>query len=213
MIYKFFEEKVPEGGLTYEEYIFNWEKEIADFKAKNASEKEKKYNEYKKLNLQRTKRIEKQYNVSDELKEILKAVDKDQLWLVITENWCGDSAQNLPIIAKIADENLRINLRIIGRDSHLDIMDNFLTNGARSIPKLVVFDKEGNELFQWGPRPKKLQNLFYKLKDEGIEKNKIYAKLHLWYPKYGIEEIEKEFIKLIHNSFHHQDKEVHKRLN
>jgi Sec-independent protein translocase protein TatA len=151
MAYKFFEEKIPENGLTYGEYIHNWEKEISAFKVEDASEKEKKNNEYKKLNLQRTRRVEKQYKVSSELKEALKTIDEEQLWMVITENWCGDSAQNLPIIAKIAGESPMINFKIIARDSHLNIIDNFLTNGTRSIPKLVAFDKNGNELFQWGP--------------------------------------------------------------
>jgi Thioredoxin len=211
MAYKFFEEKILQSGLSYESYMQNWKKEIADFNPENASEKEKKDNEYKKLNLQRSKRLGKYYNVSNELKEMLKSIEDIQIWMVITENWCGDSAQNLPLIAKIAYENPNINLKIIGRDSHLDIIDNFPTNGTRSIPKLVAFNKKEDELFQWGPRPKKLQDLFYKFKNEGVEKNKIYKQLHVWYPKYGVEEVEKEFIVLIHNSSYHQDQAVDRK--
>lgn len=197
MSYKFFDDGIARNGLTYEEYILEWENVIANFDAENSTEKEKKNNEYKKLNFQRTKRVEKQYNVSTELKKLIQEINEDQLWMIITENWCGDSAQSLPVIAKIANENPKISLRILKRDSYLDIMDLFQTNGTRGIPKLVAFDKEGNELLNWGPRPKLLQDLFDKLKDEGIEKKKIYEELHVWYPKFGIDEIEKEFIMML----------------
>jgi hypothetical protein len=74
--------------------------------------------------------------------------------MVITETWYGDSAQNLPIIAKAAELNNKIDLRILLRDSNIDIIDHYLTNGqSRSIPILVAFDLDGNELFKWGPRP------------------------------------------------------------
>lgn len=200
MAHKFFEDKVPHNGMTYEDFIEKWEQQISNLDKNKSSEQDAKLDEYKKLNLQRTRRVESNYEVSDELKEELEKIEEPQIWMVITENWCGDSAQNLPVIAKIAKENSKINFRIILRDSHPDIMDKYLTNGSRSIPKLVVFDEEGNELFQWGPRPKVLQDLFYKLRDEGMEKNKIYEQLHAWYPKHGAEEMEKEFLELIDKS-------------
>lgn len=101
--------------------------------------------------------------------------------MVITESWCGDSAQNLPVISKIARLNSNIALRIILRDSNLDIMDNYLTNGvSRSIPILVAFDMDGNEIFRWGPRPKPAMQLVKKFRERGIVKEEYYKKLHLW---------------------------------
>jgi glutaredoxin-related protein len=117
--------------------------------------------------------------------------------MVITENWCGDSAQNLPYLAKISKLNNNIKLRIILRDSHPEIMDSYLTNGTRSIPKLVVFDAEGNERFSWGPRPMEVQKLFSQWKAEGIVKPELYEKLHLWYSKDKGKSIEKEILQLI----------------
>ena len=88
---------------------------------------------------------------------------------MITESWCGDSAQNLPVIAKLAQLNSNIDFKIVLRDSNLEFMDLHLTNTSRAIPKLVVFDENNNELFQWGPRPVEAQNLFSRLKNDGIE--------------------------------------------
>ncbi len=197
MAHKFFEEKRAHNGLTYTEYMKNTIEEIENTNTESLNEKDKKTLEYKKLNLQRSTRIEKHYTPSVELKEIIESISEPQLWMVITENWCGDSAQNLPYIAAAAALNPKINFRIILRDSNPDIMDLYLTNGNRSIPKLVVFDEEGNELFQWGPRPKAAQDLFINLKNDGTPKLEIYEKLHLWYGRNRGAEIEKELIELV----------------
>ena len=47
------------------------------------------------------------------LRDEIDKIEDNQLWMVITENWCGDSAQNLPYIARIASLNKKIELRII----------------------------------------------------------------------------------------------------
>ncbi len=181
MAYQFFKDKRPHNGFTYPEYSKKFKDEIEKTNPENLSEEDKKLFEYKKLNFLRTQRIEKSYNVSDELKkEILNIKDK-QLWMVITETWCGDSAQNLPYIAKAAALNDKIDFRIVLRDSNADIMDLYLTNGTRSIPKLVAFNPDGDELFTWGPRPKAAQDLIIQWKSEGIVKPELYEKLHLWY--------------------------------
>jgi hypothetical protein len=117
--------------------------------------------------------------------------------MVITESWCGDSAQILPIIAKAASLNPKIIFEIVLRDSNLEIMDCYLTNGTRSIPKLVVFDEMGNELLQWGPRPKVAQAILSNLKKEGIAPPLLYDKLHLWYGRDRGKEIEREIIELL----------------
>ena len=120
-----------------------------------------------------------------------------QLWMVITEPWCGDSAQNLPYIAKISGLNGNIDLRIVLRDSNPDIMDEYLTNGTRSIPKLVAFNSEGDELFTWGSRPKAAQELVLKLREEGIVKPELYEKLHLWYGRNKGRDLESEFTEIL----------------
>ena len=161
---------------------------------------ELKFFEYRKLNLQRTNRLEKTFVPSDSLINLIDKIDKHQTWVVITESWCGDSAQNLPIIAKVAALNDNINLRIVLRDDNLEIMDQYLTNGSRSIPKLVVFDQENNELFQWGPRPAEAQNLYNRLKNEGVEKSEINKELQLWYGRNRGKEVERELIALLNEA-------------
>lgn len=143
----------------------------------------KKLHGYTKLNLQRMSRVEKTFTVSDELQHLLSSIKTRQNWIVITEGWCGDSAQNLPVLAKIAKVNPLIELQIIERDENLDIMDLYLTNGTRSIPVLISFDENGNEIFRWGPRPKEAQQLVTRLKSDGMEHDAFVEQLHLWYAR------------------------------
>lgn len=192
----FFINKVPHNGMTYEKYSELAEKKVEN-EASVTDEKEKELLEYTKLNVHRTKRINKTYKVSEELKSAISKIEKKQLWMVITEDWCGDSAQNLPHIAKMADESENIDLKIIYRDENLDIMDQYLTNGtARSIPKLVAFDEEGEELFQWGPRPQELVEMVEQWKTE-MEPKEWKEKIQLFYGRDRGKTIEKEFIDLL----------------
>ena len=106
----------------------------------SGSEQSEQFVEYTKLNMTRMKRIMKTTEVIDELAVLVKAIEEPITWLVITETWCGDSAQNLPVIAKIAELNPLISIRILFRDENPEVLDQYLTNGSRSIPKLVAFE-------------------------------------------------------------------------
>ncbi|NMB82329.1 MAG: thioredoxin family protein, partial [Ignavibacteria bacterium] len=170
-------ERINKSGLTYAKFLELTQQKLSDDEFK----KNEKY-DVTKLNLQRSNRIYKTYTVSEQVKELIHSINKPQIWMVITEDWCGDSAQNLPYIVKIAELNSLIELRILLRYQNLDIMDMYLTNGkSRSIPKLVAFDKDGNELFQWGPRPKEAQLVVDLSIKNGLDKNAYLEKLHLWY--------------------------------
>ena len=145
--------------------------------------------------------MDKQFQPSEELIEAVKRIDESQLWMVITEIWCGDSAQNLPIIAKAAELNDRIDLRILLRDSNTDIIDHYLTDGqSRSIPILVVFDLDGNELFKWGLRPDTAKTLVTNLKKDGFSKEEFNQQLHLWYGRNRGNELESELVQLLMKS-------------
>jgi Thioredoxin len=197
MNFKIIDDRINKVGIRYQEYLNRFIYELAEINIDSLDEKARKKFETKKLNLQRSTRIMKTYKVSEELKEEIKKINEPQTWMVITENWCGDSAQNLPYIALIAEENPNINFKIILRDSNLDIMDQYLTNGTMSIPLLVAFDPKGNELFRWGSRPKAVQELFLQWKAEGIVKPELYEKLHLWYARNKGREIESEFSDIL----------------
>ncbi|HSD64389.1 MAG TPA: thioredoxin family protein [Ignavibacteriaceae bacterium] len=192
--------RLIEKGMSYTEFINSTIEEIAKTNISELQDKELSRFNFKVLNLQRSSRITRTYKISDELKNIINEISEPQLWMVITENWCGDSAQNLPYIAAIAGENILITLRVILRDSNPDIMDQCLTNGTRSIPKLIAFNNSGDELFRWGPRPKAAVNLINQWKEEDLEKSVWTEKLHSWYSRNKGFEIEKEFIELIASS-------------
>ena len=100
------------------------------------------------------KRWDKTIKVSDVLKQNLLNFDQKVTWLVITESWCGDASHVIPVLNKLAELNPNIDLRLVFRDENLELMDLFLTNGARAIAKLIMFDAETGEVLDtYGPRP------------------------------------------------------------
>ncbi len=193
-------EKLPNSGLDYEEYFeqFKIKSELEDFSAYPAEEHE--HLQLAKLNFQRSSRIHKTFKPLEEIKLVLAKITEPQTWMIISEDWCGDSAQNIPYIIELAKLNSKINVKIIQRDKHPEIIDLYLTNGTRSIPKLVAFDADGNELFQWGPRPKQAAELVANLKAEGKSKTEFLEQLHLWYGRNRGAEIQKEMLELIVHS-------------
>ena len=197
--------KIQNNSLTYKQYIDLTHKEIENTDVDSLNDAEKTLFEYKKLNLQRSSRIEKYYSVNDELKSIFQNIKQIQNWVIITENWCGDSAQTLPYIAAFTKINPLINFKIILRDSNLDIMDQYLTNGTRSIPKLIAFDENWNKLFEWGPRPKVAKDLMEQMKKEGLSKTEKYEKLHLWYGRNRGKDIEQEFKEILSMQIIHSE--------
>jgi thiol-disulfide isomerase/thioredoxin len=159
-------------------------------------QKKQKY-DVLKLNLQRTQRLFKTFEPTDETKNIFSQIVNEQQWIVLTESWCGDSAQIVPVVAKLAQLNSKIDLKILLRDSNLDYMDLYLTNGGRAIPKIIAYNENSEELFQWGPRPNEAKELFNKLKNDGMEKSEINKELHLWYGRNRGREVEREIVELI----------------
>ncbi len=114
---------------------------------------------YTELNVTRMNRLDKRSRLTDETLEALHKIERPLVWLTITEAWCGDAAQIIPVLEQMAEEQPKIDHFLILRDEYLDIMDAFLTNGARAIPVTIVIDKESNEILgHWGPRPEVLQH-------------------------------------------------------
>jgi hypothetical protein len=139
---------------------------------------------YSGLNETRVNRLEKTLKVPDENMLKLKSLEKDYIWLVIAEGWCGDAAQIVPIFEKMAEaSDGKIDLKIVFRDENEALMNLFLTNNARAIPKLIIIDKEtGGFLGQWGPRPKGATDLIVNYKKEhGVVDETAKANLQLWY--------------------------------
>jgi thioredoxin-like negative regulator of GroEL len=140
---------------------------------------------YTKMNNQRMNRVEKTTVLSVELLEAIKKIKGKYHFLVISEGWCGDAAQILPVIDKIVKESAgRFKMKIIFRDEHLEIMDQYLTKGGRAIPVLLVLDESNNVILpKWGPRPAVLQNLLSEWKKEEVDYAIVAEKIHSWYAK------------------------------
>lgn len=180
----FFDQQRPHNGMTYYEFMNLFDSRSNDLQSGKAVSEPPREAALLKLNLQRSRRIYQQFRPDPEVAKALADISEKQIWMVLTEDWCGDSAQNLPVITRIAELNPLIDLRILERDENLDIMDLYLTNGSsRSIPKLVAFSHSGEELFQWGPRPVIAQEEFVKRKSAGIEKDENNKLLHTWYAR------------------------------
>ena len=183
--------------LNYEEYKVQAERELNLFDLFTADKTAIERNDARKINLARMSRIEKQFQPVNESIEVLNKINQKLFWIVISENWCGDSAQSLPIIAKLASINSMIDFKVVLRDKNPEFMNNYLTNEKRSIPKLIIFDEDFQELTTWGPRPATAQKLMEAMLEEQIEKPERLKKLHLWYAKNSGREIENEIISLI----------------
>ncbi len=187
-----------EEAFTYEQYRQLIDKLLERDRTTGGKDSEKII-EYTRMNVQRMNRLEKQVELSDSLKEALDSIEKDWIWLVLTEGWCGDAAQNLPAIHKMAEASPHIELKLILRDENLEIMDQYLTNGGRSIPKLICLDAETlDEIGTWGPRPASIQEKAMKWKDDpDISKQEWVTKLHKWYAENMTREQQEEFEALI----------------
>jgi hypothetical protein len=157
----FFDDGRPHEGLSYDDYLADWRARKDAEPSGTPDKEERKLRHYLQYNYERSERVHARYEPSAGLRDALDSIDEPQLWMVLTEPWCGDSAFCLPVLAEAARLSEQVALRILPRDEHLDIMDQYLTGGSRSIPKLVAFaEDDGREVFRWGPRPDGAQERF-----------------------------------------------------
>lgn len=188
-------------SYTYDQFLDLLDNLLTDGKTTGTNQSEE-YLHYAKLNLQRMRRWNKTYEISEVLREKIKK-QQPQEWWVITEGWCGDSAQNLPALVKMAMASSgKIRLRIVLRDENPEIMDRYLTNGtSRSIPILVAFDGQGQQRFRWGPRPEPAQELLlqWKSKAEPEPFEEFEKEMHTWYTQDKGRTLEAEIAALLEN--------------
>ncbi len=185
-----------EHALTYKEYRELITRLLAVQKTTGDNHSEKML-EYTELNVQRMNKWDKITKITPELESAIKKIHSKQKWLVITEAWCGDAAQNIPILNKITELNDLIDLRLILRDENLDVMDAYLTDGGRSIPKLVIMDNDLNELGQWGPRPKPVQDILREMKSGKLTYDEFAIQAHTWYGKDRTSTLQREMLDLL----------------
>ena len=172
-----------EKAISYQEYRTLVKELLDQGKSTGPNQSEDLLN-YSLLNDKRMKRLDKTTKLSEETLAKIKDVKEPQTWLVITEGWCGDAAQNVPVIHKMAEENPNINLKIVLRDENLELMDEFLTNGGRAIPKMIVLDNDKNVKNSWGPRPTVATKMVQDYKAANGALDATFKKdLQVWYNK------------------------------
>jgi len=186
-----------EKAISYSEYRTLVHDLLTDGKSTGPVQSEALTN-FSLLNDRRMNRLDKTIKISDQTKAIFKSIAEKQTWLVLSEGWCGDAAQNLPVIHKLAAENENIALKIILRDEHLALMDLFLTNGGRSIPKVIVLDAQNNVQNTWGPRPTLATKIMadYKAKNGSIDAQ-FKQDLQVWYNKNKGRSVQEDFVKML----------------
>ena len=154
--------------------------------------------QYSELNLHRMNRVEKTTTLIEDLSTKLNLIKQPQIWLILAEGWCGDAAQTIPIFHLIEKQFPQIKIKLLLRDENLELMDLFLTNGSRSIPKVLMLDASSlNLLAQWGPRPSEATALINNLKAEKLEMMEIKEKLHAWYAKNRGVAVQSEIIDIL----------------
>lgn len=192
-----------EKGLSYPVYRALIDEKYTEGRTTGTNHSESMLN-YTKLNVQRMNKWEKVTKLGDEIIELAQKIDKPQHWIVLTEGWCGDAAQCLPLIEKVASLNDNINLKMLLRDENLEVIDAYLTDGGRSIPKLVILDGETlEEIHVWGPRPEPAQQMMrdHKANPDAMTGAEFATQLHTWYAKDRGKTLEQEFVDIL-NSIH-----------
>lgn len=171
-------------AISYQDYRA-LVKDLVVKESTTGNEKTEDLANYTMLNDRRMKRWDKTVKVDEAVKEKIANTNINQRWLVLTESWCGDAAHIMPVINKVAELNNTIDFKVVLRDENLDLMNQFLTNGGQSIPKLILIDNATNEVVNtFGPRPSEATKLVldYKAK-HGKLTPEFKEDLQGWYNK------------------------------
>jgi hypothetical protein len=188
--------------LCTKEKKMNWSTYFSYFESIVKGEsKPEPYNDadffnYTKLNLTRTKRWLKKGELNPELKDRIEQISEKQNWVLITEPWCGDAAHSVPFIYLLSELNPNITLNIQLRDTDSEI-DNYLTDGNKSIPILIIRDEKGEDLAVWNSRPKKCQEYFLNMKREEMPIVEIKTRIQEWYNHDAGFEIQNEILEIV----------------
>lgn len=170
-------------GMDYSAYRDTIDRLLAENKTTGTDHSEAMLH-YTKMNVARMNRVDKTVVLNEDLLELLKGIKNSYRLLVISEGWCGDAAQIVPVFHKIAEAFPdKFELKFVFRDANLPLIDAHLTNGGRAIPVLLVLDEAGAVVANWGPRPEVLQHLLADWKKEESDMMALAEKLHAWYAK------------------------------
>ena len=181
--------------LTYEQYMLKWQEKNA-LSMKGLDKVGRRMRHYSRYNYDRQQGVELAYRMSEDFRDAVKSLKGPQTWYFITDDWCIDSAYSLPLLKEAAALHGDITIHILMRDDNLDIMDDYLTDGRRSIPIFAGFGSSSNELFKWGPHPDKLEKLRSSLQEAGEPGRVVSGSTIDWYAADGYLEVERELAAL-----------------
>jgi len=187
-------------AMTYEVYrnvvekLFAENKATGDFMDNNSD-----VLHYTKMNIARMKRGDKTKHINEELSNLVKSYNDKQIWLVITEGWCGDAAQNIPIMVRLAALNPHIDIKFVFRHKNEKLMNAYLTDNTQSIPKLIILNGQTlEEIATWGPRPAVAQEITDAFKKNDSLSYDDYAQdLHKWYAKDKYQSMQSELLEVL----------------
>lgn len=166
--------------MTFQDYLDYFEQLLQNPQDYELYQDEE-YLNYTKMNWARMNRWLKRFEPTNEVKSVINGIAEDQHWIVITEPWCGDAAHSVAQLYQMVKNNPHIDFEIQLRDGSANLIDDYLTNDAKSIPKLIIRNDVGHDKFIWGPRPAALQVLFDSLKAEGKSLADIKEQIQKWY--------------------------------
>ncbi len=190
-------EAALENSMSYLQYRTLVESHVINH-TNSGAEQTPALAEYTVLNHQRMKRQDKVMRLEEDSLNFLASLQRKLIFLCITETWCGDAAQTMPMINKIAVAG-GVDFRIVLRDDNLRLMDRFLTNGARSIAKVIILDAETHEaVASWGPRPTAATRLVAEEKrTQGTLSPEFKQELQNWYNKDKGKSTEQDLVDLL----------------
>ena len=155
------------------------------------------YGEYIPMNQHRSNRLDRTFSLTDDEIAVIKNCTP-RTWLIISEHWCGDASQTVPVMAKIAQASEgKINFRLVYRDEVPELMNAHLTNGGMAVPKIIQLDENFELINDWGPRPTEAQELLIKLKSNPETANSYIEELQKWYSQDKQKSTVKELLQLL----------------
>lgn len=170
-----------------------------EYGTSSGPDKSEALSNYTLLNNSRMKRLDKTMKIEEDVLEKFKQYHKNVTWLVLTESWCGDAAHAMPVMNKLVEQAKNLDLKILYRDENKELMNRFLTNGTMSIPKLIAFDNETQEVINdWGPSPLMIMNKTKDFKAANATLTTEFKKeIQIWYNQNKGKCIARDLLKLI----------------
>lgn len=185
--------KYWDNAIDFDEYL-----QIAQQRLENPqSEKDVEFKPYYELGIHRMDRTLKKFSIDEEQLQLLKLKNFNGKILIISEAWCGDASATVPALVEFFKGYN--DVKIFLRDSDPSLIDQYLTNGTQSIPKVLILNENFEVTNTWGPRPKHGHELLlkYKADSENFTKDMFYNDLQIYYSRNRGKDAIQEILELL----------------